>query len=179
MKKQGKAKKRERSVARNIAYLGFAGAAALLMLMVWAASHRSSPLTAGATTSEQAPATEPREGGERVPAYFASAEAARPFPTLLPAVDFRGYPPVQRAYAVAARISGVLAQQPCYCNCDRMGHRSLLDCYASEHAAGCGVCLMEALFASRMTGQGQSPATIRAEIIRGEWRNVRLRGPLP
>lgn len=179
MKKEGKAKKRNRSLARNVAYLGFAGAAALLILMVWAASHPSSPLTAGTTTSEQAPAAATPEGSERVPAYFTSADAARPFPTLLPAVDFRAYPSVQHAYAVATQIPGVLAQQPCYCNCDRMGHRSLLDCYASEHAAGCGVCLMEALFAGQLTNQGKSPASIRAEIIRGEWRNVPLTGPLP
>jgi len=30
----------------------------------------------------------------------------------------------------------VLAQQPCYCWCDKFGHASLLDCFATEHGAG-------------------------------------------
>lgn len=128
------------------------------------------------TTNVTAPATEPVEP---VPTYFASAAAARPLPYLLPAVDFRGYPSVERAYVVAAEIPGVLAQQPCYCHCDRVGHRSLLDCYASQHAAGCGVCLMEALFAQQKTRHGQDASAIRQEIIRGDWREVRLSEPLP
>jgi len=163
MNKQGKTQKRRSSGLRSIAYFGFAAAGVLIIIMIWAASRPSSSLNSA----------------ESVPPYFASAEAARPFPTILPAVDFRSYPAVQRAYAVAAQIPGVLAQQPCYCHCDRMGHRSLLDCYASQHAAVCGVCLMEAQFSQQMTQQGQDPATIRQEIINGQWRNVQLNGPLP
>jgi hypothetical protein len=49
---------------------------------------------------------------------------------------FRGYPPVERAYQVAARIPEVLAEQPCYCWCDKFGHGSLLDCFATDHGAG-------------------------------------------
>jgi hypothetical protein len=71
-----------------------------------------------------------------VPPYYESAEAAKPYPALLPAVYFRRSPLVERAYRVAAELPGVLAQQPCYCYCDKFGHHSLLDCYASNHAAG-------------------------------------------
>ena len=77
-----------------------------------------------------APATRP------VPPYHASAEAAKPFPQLVPAEYFRDYPVVARAYRIAAAIPGVIAQQPCFCYCDKIGHRSLLDCYASDHGAG-------------------------------------------
>lgn len=179
MKNGANTKRKKMSGLRSIACWGFAVAAVLLIFMVWTASRPSFPLEAGATTGRQAPTGQASGAAEPVPPYFASAAAARPFPTLLPAIDFRGFPRVQRAYAIAAEIPGVLAQQPCYCHCDRMGHRSLLDCYASGHAAGCGICLMEALFAGKMTRQGQDPASIRQEILRGDWRNVRLDGPLP
>ena len=71
-----------------------------------------------------------------VPPYYESAEAARPFPPLVPAAYFRDYPLVARAYQIASEIPEVIAQQPCYCYCDKLGHRSLLDCYASDHGAG-------------------------------------------
>jgi hypothetical protein len=176
MSKRGKTQKRKTGGLRAIAYFGFAAAGALLIFMIWTASHPASPSDAGATANRQAPAEQIAGGTGAVPAYFPSAAAARPFPAVLPAVEFSRYPAIERAYAVAAEIPGVLAQQPCYCHCDRMGHRSLLDCYASEHAAGCDICLMEALYAGQMTQQGQNPATIRQEVIRGEWRDVRLDG---
>lgn len=160
MKKLIKAERMKRHGGQGTAYFWFAAVGVLIMMiiMIWAVSRPASPLTAS----------------ERVPPYFPSPEAAQPFPTLLSAADFSKNPAAQRAYTVAAHIPGVLAQQPCYCHCDLMGHRSLLDCYASEHAAECASCLMEAMFGWQMTRKGQDPATIRQEIIRGAWRNVRL-----
>lgn len=78
----------------------------------------------------------PAESSGTVPPYHESAEAAKPFPQLMPAERYRDYPAVERAYAAAHRIPGVLAQQPCYCWCNKFGHGSLLDCYASDHGAG-------------------------------------------
>lgn len=72
----------------------------------------------------------------KTPPYHESAEAAKPFPPLLPAAYFRETPLVARAYQLASEIPEVLAQEPCYCYCDRYGHQSLLDCYASDHGAG-------------------------------------------
>jgi hypothetical protein len=72
----------------------------------------------------------------KTPPYHESAEAAKPFPQLLPAAYFRNNPLAARAYQLASEIPEVLAQQPCYCYCDKYGHKSLLDCYASDHAAG-------------------------------------------
>lgn len=164
---------------RSIAYLGFVAAGFLLGLMIWSSSRPSLPSGGSNASGRQASSGRIAKNESQVPAYFPSAAAAKPYPSILPATDFSRYPSVERAYEVAAEIPGVLAQQPCYCYCDRMGHRSLLDCYASEHAAGCDVCLMEALFAGQMTRRGQSPATIRQEIIRGEWRNVRLNSNQP
>lgn len=78
----------------------------------------------------------PAESSRPVPPYYESTGAAKPFPQLMPAERYRDYPAVERAYAVAHRIPGVLAQQPCYCWCNKFGHGSLLDCYASDHGAG-------------------------------------------
>ena len=80
----------------------------------------------------ESPATE--EGA--TPPFYNSAKAAKPFPQLVPPSRYRGYALVASAYQIASEIPGVLAQQPCYCHCDSVGHRSLLDCYSSDHAAG-------------------------------------------
>ena len=108
-----------------------------------------------------------------IPPYYESEEAAKPFPAILPATYFRN-PFVARAYRVAQQISGMLAQQPCYCHCDKFGHRSLLDCYASDHGAGCLICIKEVLLAEQMHKQGKNVAEIRAALERGDWRKVEL-----
>lgn len=113
-----------------------------------------------------------REAKSPVPPYYASADAAKPYPKLIPATAFREYPLAERAYKIAAEIPGVLAQQPCYCYCDRIGHHSLLDCYASDHAARCFICIKEALLADQMTQQSKTPAEIRRAIISGKWQTV-------
>jgi hypothetical protein len=82
-----------------------------------------------ASTTPAAPAP------PKVPPYHPSAEAARPLAKTLSPTLF-AIPPVRRAYEVAGRIPQVLAQQPCYCWCDKFGHGSLLDCFASDHGVG-------------------------------------------
>lgn len=81
-------------------------------------------------------AAAPAAPASDIPPYNESAEAAQPFPALMPVERYRDYPVIQKAYAVAHRIPGVIAQQPCYCHCDKFGHKSLLDCFASDHGAG-------------------------------------------
>jgi hypothetical protein len=106
------------------------------------------------------------------PFYF-SEQDAMPFPQTLPAA----YVPAgftRHAYSVAEEIPGVLAQQPCFCECRSMGHKSLLFCYASHHAAGCTICAQEALLAEQMTNAGKTPSQIRNAIINGKWRRQRL-----
>ena len=70
-----------------------------------------------------------------IPPFFASAEAAEPLPKTLSPKLFPD-PNVAAAYRAAERIPSVLAQQPCYCHCDKFGHRSLLDCITTKHGAG-------------------------------------------
>jgi len=87
------------------------------------------PPPAHGSSASQTPA-------RRLPPYHESADAARPFPRLMPPERYSRAPVVRQAYEIAHRIPAVLAQQPCFCYCDKFGHRSLLDCYASDHGAG-------------------------------------------
>jgi len=110
---------------------------------------------------------------QETPPYHKSAKDAQPLPRTLPASDFSGRPLVAEAYEIAHEIPVVLAQQPCYCHCDReFGHTSLLDCFTSTHTAGCGVCMGETFYTYQMTKQGKTPAEIRQGIIRGQWRQA-------
>ncbi len=110
----------------------------------------------------------------QIPPYHESVEAAMPFPEILAPANSDGGSESE-AYRIAAAIPEVLAQQPCYCRCSRrLGHKSLLDCYASDHGVKCEICLKEALFAGRMTESGKSPKEIREAIIRGDWISVEL-----
>ena len=104
--------------------------------------------------------------------FFFSEEEARPFPKTLASTLFNGY--ARHAYRVAEEMPGVLSQQPCFCECRSSGHRSLLFCYTSGHAAGCDICIRETYLAERLTNEGQSPSDIRDAIIRGAWRRQRL-----
>src|SRR5262245_38997915 len=71
----------------------------------------------------------------RVPAHFSSADGAKPFPTVLDPKQFSD-PAVIKAYTFARDLPDVFSQQPCLCNCDwGNGHRSLLDCFATDHGA--------------------------------------------
>ena len=134
--------------------------------------------------SASAPASVPAAGpvasmvpevtGGPIPSYFASAEAAQPYPTTLPPEQFPN-PVIQHAYRVAKLIPGVLAQEPCYCHCDQTaGHRGLLDCYADLHGSSCSVCVQEALLTEKLSKEGRNPSQIREAIIRGDWRTVEL-----
>jgi len=116
------------------------------------------------------PSSTPSDSNQ-VPVYFKRAQDAMPFPSTLDPAQFDN-PYVRRAYQVAKDDPAVLAQQPCYCYCQREGHRSLLDCFATKHGATCGTCVKEAVLAGQMHQQGKSAAEIRAAIIQGQWKNV-------
>jgi hypothetical protein len=108
---------------------------------------------------------------EPVPAFHTEAPQGQLPETLSPS-EFTDVV-VQNAYKLAARVKKVLYQQPCYCHCDRsQGHTSLLDCFASKHGAGCGVCMREAIYSYDQSHKGKTAAQIRAGIERGEWRDV-------
>ena len=107
-----------------------------------------------------------------VPIYFRSVADAMPFPATLDPAKFQRRD-IREAYQVAKEIPEVLAQQPCYCYCERKGHRGLLDCFRTEHAASCDICIKEALLAGQMHRQGKSTEEIRRAIIQGPWAGDR------
>ncbi len=117
-----------------------------------------------------------------IPSYHAYA-LKPPIPATL---DPKRFPDAlnRNVYALAAKIKSVLYQQPCYCYCDRsVGHKSLLDCYASTHGSECDICQKEAVLAYQLTQKGKTPEQIRAAIIRGDWKSIDMKpymtGPAP
>jgi len=42
----------------------------------------------------------------------------------------------KQAYQIAREIPAILAQMPCFCECDVFGHENLLDCFIDLHGAG-------------------------------------------
>lgn len=144
-----------------------AGLAALLVLAAMAGI----PPAQGAGRQKSAEPPVVHEPG--VPAFHAHPPHGALAPTLPPS-DFTD-PRVQNAYAMAAKIKRVLYQEPCYCRCDKgFGHTSLYSCFAGTHASVCETCLMEGIFTYLQTQKGKTPGQIRAEIERGDWKQVNL-----
>jgi len=85
--------------------------------------------------------------------------------SVIPAERYEAYARIRAVYAQAAEIPQVLDGVHCYCECaQHSGHRSLLSCFESDHAAACDICLTEAAIAYRMTKDGSSLDEVRAAI---------------
>ena len=70
-----------------------------------------------------------------------------------------GEQPQQQSYAVARKIPAVLNQLFCWCGCRKhSGHRSLLECFESDHASHCDICMGEAMVANAMVQRGVTNA---------------------
>ena len=115
---------------------------------------------------------------------------ARPTPTdlkphpqeNLPVLNFPGYatarPPevVKAAYKFAAEHPEILSYVPCFCGCERMGHRGNEDCFVKardvngdvvqweDHGMECAVCLDVATRSRQLFASGASVSDIRAAI---------------
>lgn len=121
----------------------------------------------------QTPPPRQSTDNDSIPPYFVNPQTARPLPKTDEPSSFANRF-VAAAYRAANQIPEVLAQQPCYCYCKRRGHRSLLDCFATKHAADCDICVREALFALQEHKQGKSAEQIRAEINDGAWKSIQV-----
>jgi hypothetical protein len=104
----------------------------------------------------------------------------------LPPLQFPGYatprsPEVVRAaYTFAAEHPEVLSYVPCFCGCERSGHRGNEDCFVREravngdviawedHGMECAVCLDVADRSRQLFAEGKSVAEIRATVEK-EW----------
>ncbi len=101
-----------------------------------------------------------------------------PLPAL-PRVNYQPagpMPVIQQVYEFAARHPEVLQYMPCYCGCERIGHRGNHDCFVKsraangtitawdEHGIGCAICLGVGRDAMTLFNGGAKPAQIRAAI---------------
>lgn len=78
---------------------------------------------------------------------------------------YAAYPRIAEVYAQAREIPEVLDGLYCYCDCSKHSdHYSLLDCFKSDHGAGCDVCLTEAALAYRLHKEGKTLEQIRTAV---------------
>jgi Protein of unknown function with PCYCGC motif len=127
------------------------------------------------TEAEQAAAQFPDRGP--IPADLKPHTQAN-----LPPLNFPAYPMarsqevVRAAYTFAAEHPEVLSYVPCFCGCERAGHRGNEDCFVKardangdvvdwdEHGMECAVCIDVATRSRQMFTSGATVADIRAAI---------------
>jgi hypothetical protein len=98
---------------------------------------------------------------------------------MLPAGVVSGARPVgvlRATYEFAARHPEVMKYVPCFCGCERGGHKDNHDCFVAKrspegkvtewdtHGIGCEVCIDVAYQSLQMTNSGASVAAIRDAI---------------
>ena len=126
-----------------------------------------------------APWAASEQDADRVPAFNAAPPAkSEALPPILAKDQLWGdnaqYLFQTHAYELAAKIPNVIYQQPCYCYCDRMGHKSLHSCFEDTHGAECSTCMKELYYSYQMTKQHKTAEQIRKGIIRGDWKDIDL-----
>jgi hypothetical protein len=68
----------------------------------------------------------------------------------------------KRAFAMVREIPEIADGVYCYCDCDKsMGHRSLLACFESDQAVGCGMCREQMKLVYDLHRKGKTLAEIR------------------
>jgi hypothetical protein len=100
----------------------------------------------------------------------------------LPPLNFPAYPMarspevVRAAYKFAAEHPEILSYVPCFCGCERAGHRGNEDCFVKtraangdvvaweEHGMECSVCIDVATRSLQMFTSGATVADIRAAV---------------
>ena len=111
----------------------------------------------------------------------------------LPPLPFQAYAPprppavVQAAYVFAAEHPEILSYVPCFCGCERAGHKGNEDCFVARrdsdgdvvewepHGLDCAVCIDVARDAQQMYSSGASVRDIRAAIEK-KWAGAAARG---
>ena len=105
---------------------------------------------------------------------------------VLPPLPFQAYAPprpmdtVREVYRFAAEHPEVLSYVPCFCGCERGGHKGNDDCFVKTrnaqgdvtewepHGLDCAVCIDVANEAMQMTRSGASVTDIRS-VIEKKW----------
>ena len=128
-----------------------------------------------------------QEAAAQVPQYAPLPADIKPHPQeKLPPLEFPKYAPTRppevsrAAYRFAAEHPEILSYVPCFCGCERSGHRGNADCFVrardvngdviewDPHGMECAVCLDVATRSAQLHGSGTSVRDIRAAIER-EW----------
>src|SRR4030095_15571669 len=119
-------------------------------------------------------------------AVVAAAPAKKPVPAKAPAAgscagctekgaildpnlfsDSRFEPEAKASYEVAQKYPKTLDQLHCFCECQESmthRHKTLLTCFTSNHAAGCGICMREALLAGELKDKGTPDDQIESTV---------------
>ncbi|MGH9369332.1 MAG: PCYCGC motif-containing (lipo)protein, partial [Thermoanaerobaculia bacterium] len=66
---------------------------------------------------------------------------------------------VRPSYEAARKIPATIDRLHCFCECaesTQFRHKTLLTCFTDNHAAGCGICIREALLAWDLKGKDAS-----------------------
>jgi hypothetical protein len=115
---------------------------------------------ASAYAGAAGPKASPKKAPPAPPAATNSCTACVERGSILPAklfADPRFDKEVVPAYEAARKYPATLDRLHCFCECqESMAHRhkTLLTCFTSNHAAGCGICLREALMAAELKEKG-------------------------
>jgi hypothetical protein len=115
---------------------------------------------ASAYAGAAGPKASPKKAPAAPPAATNSCTACVERGPILPAklfADPRFDKEVVPAYEAALKYPATLDRLHCFCECqESMAHRhkTLLTCFTSTHAAGCGICLREALMAAELKEKG-------------------------
>jgi hypothetical protein len=143
-------------------------------------SDRAEPVTATAAAEPPAApaAIPPAPAPVPAPAVALKPHPQKDLPTLqLPAYPLGRSPEViTAAYKFAAEHPEVLTFVPCFCGCERSGHRGNEDCFVKSRASNgdvtqwephgmeCNVCIDVATQAMQMYSSGASVRDIRAAV---------------
>lgn len=119
----------------------------------------------------------------------------------LPPIPFQAFAPprspevVRAAYLFAAEHPEILSYVPCFCGCERGGHKGNEDCFVARrdaagdvvewepHGLDCAVCLDVAQYAQQLHASGASVGDIR-NAVEKRWAGAAAHGthtptPLP
>jgi hypothetical protein len=120
-------------------------------------------------------------------------QIAPDLPPLPPGINASARPPevTKAVYEFAARHPEVLKYMPCFCSCERMGHKGNDDCFVAGrdaqgkvkdweyHGMGCEVCIDIGQQAMQMHNAGATVAEIRAAIDKRYGTDGRPHTPTP
>ena len=162
---------------------GVVGVAAFAILALY-------PTLASETGAEVSPVaaatTEPTPGSPAAavtPPVAPQAATPKPAPDTpmpplpaIPGIAPRSAEVIAEAYTFAARNPDVLEYVPCFCGCERAGHRGNADCFVQArnadgsvkawetHGMGCAVCIDVAHDSAQLRRSGASVRDVRSAI---------------